>query len=458
MIPKIIHQIWIGPKERPINLMNSWKIKNPDFKYILWNEEKIAKENFKLQYKIDEIEEYCGKADILRYEILFKYGGIYVDADSYCIESLCLNYFINESFAVYENENIRKGLIATGVLGFESNHFFLKNIINIIDSIPISSAETNRSAWQTVGPLLFTKVYNKTFPKIKIYPSYMFYPEHYTGEKYKGHGKVFAYQFWSSTNKNYEIIDEIDVPPWLFELPTSSVSIFIVVKNNSFEDFKKTMDSLIAQEGCFFMEIVIVDNNSKEEISFNLSEEISKYKNIIKYGSIINISYYYDISLGKAYNAAMNRSNSDYVTFAFLGDYLYPGKINDQINFLHNTKGIFVGTQVKEIKFSKYSKKCTTTSYPSCSIRQWRKSKIIKIMDSKSLLFIRKFLAKERFKETSNYPCILDKALKAFVEKSYIYNIKSIQIDREIDVNEENFFSLYDSSIDDRKLFMEILY
>ena len=35
MIPKIIHQIWIGPKESPTKPMDSWKNKNPDFEYIL---------------------------------------------------------------------------------------------------------------------------------------------------------------------------------------------------------------------------------------------------------------------------------------------------------------------------------------------------------------------------------------------------------------------------------------
>ena len=33
-IPKIIHQLWIGPKPAPINLMNTWKEKHPDFEYI----------------------------------------------------------------------------------------------------------------------------------------------------------------------------------------------------------------------------------------------------------------------------------------------------------------------------------------------------------------------------------------------------------------------------------------
>jgi mannosyltransferase OCH1-like enzyme len=87
-IPNIIHQIWIGPKPAPKKLMDTWKDKNPDFTYIFWNEEEFIKRGivFECQQKIEEIEEINGKADIIRWELLYKYGGIFLDADSICIE------------------------------------------------------------------------------------------------------------------------------------------------------------------------------------------------------------------------------------------------------------------------------------------------------------------------------------------------------------------------------------
>ena len=62
MIPKIIHQIWIGNLEPPISLMNSWKNKHPDFKYILWDEERIREEKFSSQFifKNPNETERCG--------------------------------------------------------------------------------------------------------------------------------------------------------------------------------------------------------------------------------------------------------------------------------------------------------------------------------------------------------------------------------------------------------------
>ena len=47
MIPKIIHQIWIGPKSAPTKFMDSWREKNPEFTYIRWNEEEIKTRSLK---------------------------------------------------------------------------------------------------------------------------------------------------------------------------------------------------------------------------------------------------------------------------------------------------------------------------------------------------------------------------------------------------------------------------
>lgn len=46
-IPKIIHQIWIGPNKEPTIWTDTWKVDYvesfPDFEYILWNNEQIER-------------------------------------------------------------------------------------------------------------------------------------------------------------------------------------------------------------------------------------------------------------------------------------------------------------------------------------------------------------------------------------------------------------------------------
>ena len=45
MIPKIIHQLWVGPKKPPLQLMETWKTNHPDWQYMFWNEETLKEHN-----------------------------------------------------------------------------------------------------------------------------------------------------------------------------------------------------------------------------------------------------------------------------------------------------------------------------------------------------------------------------------------------------------------------------
>jgi mannosyltransferase OCH1-like enzyme len=85
MIPKIIHQIWIGdPTKKPINYMNTWIKQHPSWDYMMWSEKEIDKLNLVNRDKYDyyyKLKKYHGCADIVRIEVLYKYGGIYVDAE-----------------------------------------------------------------------------------------------------------------------------------------------------------------------------------------------------------------------------------------------------------------------------------------------------------------------------------------------------------------------------------------
>ena len=162
MIPKIIHQLWIGPKPAPTNHMDTWKNKNPDFEYIRWNESELINRNMTIecQERVDEMVEINGKADIIRWEILYKYGGVFLDADSICIEPIDDTLMNCKYFAGWEHEQLRKGLIATGTMGFPPKHPLVKDAIEWIKANCVDIHKNGLMAWQTVGPGLLTRVYN----------------------------------------------------------------------------------------------------------------------------------------------------------------------------------------------------------------------------------------------------------------------------------------------------------
>ena len=95
VIPKIIHQIWIGDlkfqKKKFIGNINSWKSKNPSYTY-LFHDNSRAKKLLSFYPKIKKIYNNLlipvQKADLLRYLIIYHYGGFYADLDTFCKKSL----------------------------------------------------------------------------------------------------------------------------------------------------------------------------------------------------------------------------------------------------------------------------------------------------------------------------------------------------------------------------------
>ena len=91
-IPKIIHQIWIGGKIPPLQGLysNTWKDMK-DWKYKMWGNKDLTEKNFPITWKYIQKsldagrnklgnvkKKYAQVGDLMRLEILYKYGGVYL--------------------------------------------------------------------------------------------------------------------------------------------------------------------------------------------------------------------------------------------------------------------------------------------------------------------------------------------------------------------------------------------
>ncbi len=203
-IPKVIHQIWIGNQnKRPSKMMQTWIDKNPSWEYMLWSEDNIPTLINNKHFR--NMREYSGKADILRYELLLNYGGFYIDADSVCLKPLEDWLCDNDSFACYENEVFRGGLIANGYLASTKNNELMGLLVEELKEV--KNINEHR-AWIVSGPVLLTNTYRKyAYEKLKIYPSHYFIPQHHScTERYSGLDHIFAEQYWGNTQSLYGIL------------------------------------------------------------------------------------------------------------------------------------------------------------------------------------------------------------------------------------------------------------
>lgn len=178
-IPKRIHQIWLGKKVLPPKYkkwMNTWKIINKDWDYKLWNENNI-KELGILDFDIYSNDKNPGyRSDILRYILLERFGGIYIDTDFECIrpipEALLSFKFI--SCTIFNN----KPIIANGMIMSTPRYILLNKILTSIKRYQYLNDID--SIMKNTGPDKLTKEYfiiSKEIAKeTLILPSNYFYP------------------------------------------------------------------------------------------------------------------------------------------------------------------------------------------------------------------------------------------------------------------------------------------
>ena len=125
-IPKIIHQIWVGNSKPPkLNSFYMNTCKMDGWKYKLWTDEDLTKKNFPITFNLIEKIIQVGKldkklnkklaqiADLMRLELLYRNGGVYIDTTAECLKNLddLLNHK-NYKFVV-SNED---------PCGFDCNH------------------------------------------------------------------------------------------------------------------------------------------------------------------------------------------------------------------------------------------------------------------------------------------------------------------------------------------------
>ena len=208
-IPRIIHQMWIGDQsKRPSALMQTWKDMNLSCEYIVWTEENLQYINFHNQKQIDAMPELNGKCDIMRYEILYKFGGVFMDADTKCVATLDDFFFdTTDRFTCWENEAVGKDpetgvqLVASGHQGCKRDDGFYLFCITELWNIDASAGR----AWQVCGNRFLKSMVDKCrniYP-MTIYPSHYFIPKHGTGVEYKGDGKVYSEHYWGTTHNLY---------------------------------------------------------------------------------------------------------------------------------------------------------------------------------------------------------------------------------------------------------------
>lgn len=164
MIEKNIFQTFIN-KDLPepvVDLVNYLKYKNKSYNYYFYTDEDIL-DFIKTNFSNEIFNSYCrlqigaAKADFWRYLVLYKYGGVYLDIDSFINADLD-TFILNDDRAIVTREN-NYGHFVQWCLICKSGHPILKYTIeNVIKKI--CENKEKRLNYLTGPPVLSESIEN----------------------------------------------------------------------------------------------------------------------------------------------------------------------------------------------------------------------------------------------------------------------------------------------------------
>jgi inositol phosphorylceramide mannosyltransferase catalytic subunit len=89
VIPHIFHRIWLGPSPLPAEFATyaeSWRAHHPDWQHRLWTEDDLPAGLRPEVY--ERLRVPAERSDVLRFELLRLFGGVYLDTDFECLDSI----------------------------------------------------------------------------------------------------------------------------------------------------------------------------------------------------------------------------------------------------------------------------------------------------------------------------------------------------------------------------------
>jgi len=170
-VPKSLHFIWLGkmlPEKYQKNI-HTFRKHNPDYQINLWTElisDELRKnlstvdihdinsilDEFVVKPLYDKEENVGGRSDILRYEVIYRNGGVYFDTDSVCVKPF--KDVLTHSF-VSHVEGWKN--ICNGVFGFPKGSKFLEYVFRALEW-NINDDENLGVPWKT-GPAFLSGAY-----------------------------------------------------------------------------------------------------------------------------------------------------------------------------------------------------------------------------------------------------------------------------------------------------------
>lgn len=132
-IPKIIHYVWVGGKEKPKDIkkcMKTWSQHLKGYEIKEWNENNFDMNSHPFLAAAYKAKKWAFVSDYIRAYVIYHEGGIYLDTDVIILDNFD-KFLKHDAFVGYENATHP----FTAVFGAKPHHSFSKKILEYYDTL-----------------------------------------------------------------------------------------------------------------------------------------------------------------------------------------------------------------------------------------------------------------------------------------------------------------------------------
>src|SRR5262249_19871429 len=119
VIPRVFHQVWVGPEPLPDEYrryQQTWLQHTPGWALEVWTDETLP-EGFQREEVYDLLRQPAERSDMLIFEILYRFGGVYTDTDFECLRPIEPMLRGVEIFCAYSHPDRLNNAIMGSVAG-----------------------------------------------------------------------------------------------------------------------------------------------------------------------------------------------------------------------------------------------------------------------------------------------------------------------------------------------------
>ncbi|MBN1611731.1 MAG: hypothetical protein JW940_34175 [Polyangiaceae bacterium] len=178
VIPKHLHAIWVGPPLPEIyaEFMAGWRDLHPDWEFTLWGQDKPLPPMIN-QALYEQTDRFCPgpeggqfRSDVARLEILYRFGGVYIDTDFECRKPLDPLLDDVECFVAWVTDE----WLNNAIMGSVPGHPFVKRLI---DNMPanVEAARKGSRPNRMTGPRYLTPLWRAHPEGVTVFPKEYFY-------------------------------------------------------------------------------------------------------------------------------------------------------------------------------------------------------------------------------------------------------------------------------------------